>query len=83
MLANVQYFAPPPRLAVFSDASKTAFGRYCVQTGLYFRRSLSLDEQSRFVGSSKLTRVWRERHQHQSSRIARHGGGSAGRHRAA
>ena len=44
----------PPKMAVFSDASKTAFGGYCEQTGLYFRRSLTADEQSRFVGSSKM-----------------------------
>ena len=44
----------PPTMAVFSDASKTAFGGYCAQTGVYYRRSLTPEEQSRFVGSSKM-----------------------------
>lgn len=43
----------PPVMAVFADASKTAFGAYCVQTGCYFRRDLTCDERSRFVGASK------------------------------
>ena len=44
----------PLKMAVFTDASKTAFGGYCEQTGLYFRRELTDAEQSRFVGSSKM-----------------------------
>ncbi|CAB1112908.1 unnamed protein product [Ectocarpus sp. CCAP 1310/34] len=43
----------PPRLAIFTDASKSAFGGFCAETGAYFRRALTSDEQSRFVGSSK------------------------------
>lgn len=46
----------PPRLAVFSDASKSAIGGYCVQTGSYFRYDLSADEQSRFCGANKYAR---------------------------
>ena len=44
----------PPKMAVFTDASKTAFGGYCEQTGLNFRRELTVAEQSRFWGSSKM-----------------------------
>lgn len=44
----------PPTLSVFTDASKSALGGYCTQTGQYFRYDLSAEEQSRFVGSSTL-----------------------------
>lgn len=43
----------PPKLSVFTDASKQAIGGYCLQTGHYFRYDLSVAEQACFVGSSK------------------------------
>ena len=43
----------PPKLPMFTDASKSAFGGYCLQTGHFFRHELSAEEKSRFCGSSK------------------------------
>ena len=55
-----QFFSPmynvlirPPKLTLFSDASKQAVGGYCVETGHYWRYDLSAEERSRFCGSSK------------------------------
>ena len=42
----------PSKMAVFTDASKTAFDGYYEQIGLYFCRELTVAEESRFVGST-------------------------------
>ena len=46
----------PAQRTLFSDASKTAVGGYCLETGLYCRYDLTAQEQSRFCGSSKSVR---------------------------
>ena len=52
--AHVQcYYSPKAKLPMFTDASKSAFGRYCLQTGHLRRRKLSAQEKYRFRGSSK------------------------------
>ena len=43
----------PPRRTLFSDASKTAVGGFCLETGVYWRYELDDGERSRFCGSSK------------------------------
>lgn len=50
-MSNV--FTRPQALRLFSDASKQAIGRLCVETRQYWRYDLSDEERSRFVGSSK------------------------------
>ena len=46
----------PTRRTLFSDASKTAVGGLCLETGVYRRYDLTAQEQSRFCGSSKSVR---------------------------
>ena len=46
----------PAQRTLFSDASKTAVGGYCLETGVYWRYDLTAQEQSRFCGSSKSVR---------------------------
>ena len=43
----------PAKRTLFSDASKTAVAGYCLETGVYWRYDLTVQEQSRFCGSSK------------------------------
>ena len=43
----------PAQRALFSDASNTAVGGYCIETGVCWRYNLTAQEQSRFCGSSK------------------------------
>ena len=43
----------PARRTLFSDASKTTIGGFCLETGVYWRYDLDTAEQSRFCGSSK------------------------------
>ena len=43
----------PAQRTLFSDASKTAFGGYCLESGVYWRYDLTAQEESRFCGSSK------------------------------
>ena len=42
----------PARRTLFSDASKTAIGGFCLEAGIYWRYELDTAEQSRFCGSS-------------------------------
>ena len=42
-----------PKLTMFTDASKSAVGGYCLLTGHLFRSELSAEEKFRFWGSSK------------------------------
>ena len=46
----------PAQRTLFSDASKTAVGGYCLETGVYWRYDLTAQEPSRFCGSSKFVR---------------------------
>ena len=46
----------PTQRTLFSNASKTAVGGYCPETGVYWRYDLTAQEQSRFCGSSKSVR---------------------------
>ena len=39
----------PPKLTMFTDASKSAFGGYCLQTGHFFCRERSAEEKYRFA----------------------------------
>ena len=39
----------PPKLPMFTDASKSAFGGYCLQTGHFFCRERSAEEKYRFA----------------------------------
>ena len=43
----------PARCTLFSDASETAIGGFCLETGVYWRYELEPAEQSRFCGWSK------------------------------
>ena len=43
----------PSQRTLFSDASKTAVGGFCLEAGVYWRYGLDAGEQSRFCGSSK------------------------------
>ena len=43
----------PSQRTLFSDASKTAVGGFCLETGVYWRYYLDGAERSRFCGSSK------------------------------
>ena len=43
----------PAQRTLFSDASKTAIWCFCLETGVYWRYDLSVEEQSRFCGSSR------------------------------
>ena len=43
----------PAQRALFSGASKTAVGGYCLDTGVNWRHDLTAQEQSPFCGSSK------------------------------
>ena len=43
----------PSKRTLFSDASKTAVGGFCLETGVYWRYDLDAGERSRFCGSSK------------------------------
>ena len=43
----------PAQRTLFSDASKTAVGGYCFETGIYWWYDLTAQIQSRFCGSSK------------------------------
>lgn len=47
----------PPRLAVFSDASKHAIGGYCLQTGGHYYNDLPVEEHYVLVGRAILCRV--------------------------
>ena len=42
----------PARRTLFSDASKTAVGGFCLETGVYWGYELNDRERSRFCGSS-------------------------------
>ena len=46
----------PAQRTLFSDASKTVVGGYCLETGVYWRYDLTAQEESRFSGSSKSVR---------------------------
>ena len=46
----------PAQRTLFSDASKTTVGGYCLETGVYWRYDLTAQQQSRFCGSSKSNR---------------------------
>ena len=43
----------PSQRTLISDASKTAVGGFCLETGVYWRYDLDAGERSRFCGSSK------------------------------
>ena len=43
----------PSQRTLFSEASKTAVGGFCLETGVYWRYDLDAGERSRFCGSSK------------------------------
>ena len=51
-----QMLERPAQRTLFSDASKTAVGGYCLETGVYWRYDLTAQEQSRFCGSTKSVR---------------------------
>jgi len=42
----------PAQRTLFSDASKTAVGGFCLETGVYWRYELDVQERSRFCGAS-------------------------------
>ena len=46
-------FERPSQRTLFSDASKTAVGDFCLETGVYWRYDIDAGERSRFCGSSK------------------------------
>ena len=46
----------PAQRTLFSDESNTPAGGYCLETGVYWRYDLTVQEQSRFCGSSKSVR---------------------------
>ena len=46
----------PAHRTLFSDASKTAVGGYCLETGVYWRYDTTAQEHSRVCGSSKSVR---------------------------
>ena len=46
----------PAQRTVFSNASKTTVGGYCLETGVHWRYVLTAQAQSRFCGSSKFVR---------------------------
>ena len=43
----------PSQRTLFSDASKTAVGGFCLETGVYWRKDLDAGERSRLCGSIK------------------------------
>ena len=43
----------PSQRTLFSDASTTAVGGFCLETGMYWRYDIDAGERSRFCGSSK------------------------------
>ena len=43
----------PAQRALFSGASKTAIGGFCLETGVYWRYDLGTEEQPRFCDSSR------------------------------
>ena len=43
----------PSQRTLFSDASNTAVGGFCLETGVYWRYDLDAGKRSRFCGSSK------------------------------